>query len=419
MLDRHLESGFVLLSNRVWSPTIACDNQPLKLALICDFLEERWPSMDLFGDMLFQSFTAEHASAIEVELLRPALHYRFSKIPGLGRTGFFWNADRLLNRFHDYPVWLHKRAARFDLFHLVDHSYSQLILGLPAERTVVTCHDLDTFKCILEPESDPRPRWFRAMTQRSLDGFLKAAHVICVSSFTRANILRHGLFASGSISVIPPGVDPAFFSADPERAAGAAGNMKYLLHVGSTIHRKRIDVLLRVFARVAREFSDLQLVRVGGDLTAAQGRLAEELGIAGKIVQSPRLTKAQLAAAYRQAALVLQTSDAEGFGLPVIEAMACGCPVVSSDIPPLREAGAEAMDYCPVGDIEAWSETVIRLLREREMAPEAWELRRVRARQHARGYTWSENANQTISVYQRVLHQGRVDAAAMLVKQGL
>jgi glycosyltransferase involved in cell wall biosynthesis len=390
----------------------------LKLALICDLLEERWPSMDLFGDMLFQSFRAEHASAIDVELLRPALHYRFSKIPGLGHTVFFWNADRLLNRFHDYPVWLHKRAARFDLFHLVDHSYSQLILGLPAERTVVTCHDLDTFKCILEPESDPRPRWFRAMAQRTLNGFLKSAHVICVSAFTKENLLRHGLFTSGSMTVIPPGVDPVFFSADSERPAGASGNTNYLLHVGSTIRRKRIDVLLRVFARVAREFPDLQLMRVGGDLTAEQGRLAEELGVAGKIVQSQRLTKAQLAAVYQQAGLVLQTSDAEGFGLPVIEAMACGCPVVASDIAPLREAGGAAADYCAAGDIETWSETVIRLLRERKLAPGAWELRRTRARQHAQGYTWTENANRTISIYERVL-QGRVDAAAMFVKQGL
>jgi glycosyltransferase involved in cell wall biosynthesis len=390
-----------------------------RLALICDFLEERWPSMDLFGDMLFQSFTTEHASAVEVELLRPALHYRFSKVSSLGRGGFFWNADRLLNRFHDYPVWLQKRAAGFDLFHLVDHSYSQLILGLPAERTVVTCHDLDTFKCLLEPESEPRPRWFRAMTQRTLDGFLRASHVICVSAFTKENLLRHGLFESGSITVIPPGVDPVFFSADPERPAGLAGKTNYLLHVGSTIRRKRIDVLLRVFARVAREFPDLQLMRVGGDLMVEQGRLAEELGIAGKIVQSPRLTKAQLAGVYRQAAMVLQTSDAEGFGLPVIEAMACGCPVVASDIAPLREAGGAAADYCAVADIETWAETVIRLLRERELVPEAWELRRAKARQHARGYTWTENANRTISVYQRVLHQRPVDAAAMFVKQGL
>jgi glycosyltransferase involved in cell wall biosynthesis len=374
-----------------------------KLALICDFLEEGWPSMDLFGDMLSQCFRDEHASAIEVEQLRPALHYRLSKIPGIGRRGFSRNADRLLNRFHDYPVWLKQRAARFDLFHLVDHSYSQLILDLPAERTVVTCHDVDTFNCLLEPESDPRPRWFRAMAQRTLDGFLRASEVICPSAFTKTNLLRHGLFPPDRITVIPPGADPVFFGQPKEAVLEGAG--QYLLHVGSTIPRKRIDVLLRVFARLTSKYPDLKLMRVGGDFTAEQSRLADELGVTDNIIHAKLLTKQQLVAAYQQAALVLQTSDAEGFGLPVIEAMACRCPVVASDIAPLREAGGTAAEYCPVGDIEAWSEMVIRLLGERAMSPEAWELRRNRARQHARGYTWTENANRTMSIYQSCLQR--------------
>jgi glycosyltransferase involved in cell wall biosynthesis len=378
-----------------------------RLALICDFSEEYWPSMDLFGDMLFQRFTAEHVSAIEVERLRPPLRQRFSKLPGLERSGFFWNADRLVNRFHDYPAWLKKRASDFDLFHLVDHSYSQLLLDLPAQRTVVTCHDLDTFLCLLEPELDPRPRWFRAMAQRSLNGFLRAAHVICVSASTRANVLRHGLFPPDRITVIPPGVDPAFFCPQETNIAEAVqelGGMDqpFLLHVGSTIGRKRIDVLLRVFAQVASRFPQIRLVRVGGEFTAEQSRLATELELGGKIIHTPRLSTVQLAAVYQHAALVLQTSDSEGFGLPVIEAMACGCPVMASDIAPLREAGGSAAEYCPVADIEAWSETAIRLLREREMAPPDWELRRDRARQHASSYTWTENANQTMSVYERV-----------------
>jgi len=381
----------------------------LKLGLICDFLEERWPSMDLFGDMLYSCFKSEHAREIEVQQLRPALHARFSKIHAgvhAGNSGFRWNADRLMNRFYDYPRWLRKRAANFDLFHLVDHSYGQLLLDLPAGRAVVTCHDLDTFNCLLEPESEPRPRWFRAMAQRSLNGFLRAAHVICPSSFTKANVLRHGLFPPERVTVIHPGADPVFFSpADPGQEASLESEPRgrnYLLHVGSTIRRKRIEVLLRVFARVVAEYPDLHLRRVGDDLTAEQWQLAGQLGIADKIVQSRRLTKQQLAAVYRQAAIVLQTSDAEGFGLPVIEAMACGCPVVSSDIAPLREAGGSAAEYCPVGDIQVWSETVLRLLREREISPEAWELRRASARQHARGYTWTENANRTIGVYRRV-----------------
>jgi glycosyltransferase involved in cell wall biosynthesis len=376
-----------------------------RVALICDYLEERWPSMDLFGDMLFERFTTEHCSAIEVERMRPALRNRFSKLPG--PAGLFRNADRLLNRFWDYPAWLKQRVQAFDLFHLVDHSYAQLLLAVPGGRGIVTCHDLDTFQCLLDPASEPRPRWFRAMAQRTLNGFLGAAHVICVSSFTRAKILDYGLIPDSRLSVIHPGADPAFFApADAGvRSSVPVTHRNYLLHVGSTIRRKRIDILLRVFERVARGNPDLELVRVGGPLTAEQSRLAEELGIAGKIVITPHLTKQQLAEVYRHARMVLQTSDAEGFGLPVIEALACGCPVLASDLAPLREAGGAAAEYCPVGDVEAWAAAVARLDAEYQSSPEQWELRRQRARRHALSYTWTENAKRTISVYERVLGQ--------------
>ena len=374
----------------------------LRLGVICDYIEERWPSMDLFGDMLTETLRAQYASRIAPEQLRPALRRRLSRIPGV--DGLFWNADRLWNRFFDYPTWLARRAHEFDIFHLVDHSYAQLLRELPDGRTVVTCHDIDTFRCILEPELDPRPRWFRMMAQRSLSGFLRAAQVICVSSFTRAKVLEDRLFPPEKISVIPPGVDPVFL-----RSEWAEGSLSvaplarpdnYLLHVGSTIRRKRIDVLLRVFARVIRNFPGIKLMRVGG-LTAEQSRLAEELGVTDKIITVSNVSKAQLANIYRNALMVLQTSDAEGFGLPVIEAMACGCPVVASDIPPLREAGGNAAEYCPVADIEAWTETVLKLVAEHKQFPEQWELRRAISK-HANVYTWTENVKRTIAVYERV-----------------
>jgi len=128
-----------------------------------------------------------------------------------------------------------------------------------------------------------------------------------------------------------------------------------------------------------------------------------------------------LAGLYRQAVMVLQPSDAEGFGLPVIEAMAGGCPVVASDIAPLREAGGTVSEYCPVGDVEAWGETVGRLIAEYRQMPDQWEMRRQRARRHASGYTWTENAKQTITVYAQVRSEAsRLAARKMpVVKRGL
>ena len=72
------------------------------------------------------------------------------------------------------------------------------------------------------------------------------------------------------------------------------------------------------------------------------------------MIQVRGIQPAQLAELYRRAAVILQPSEAEGFGLPVIEALACGAIVVASDIPVLREVGGDAVIYCPVGDVGAW-----------------------------------------------------------------
>src|SRR6185369_1024937 len=148
-----------------------------------------------------------------------------------------------------------------------------------------------------------------------------------------------------------------------------------LLHVGSAVARKRIDVLLDVFAAVRVRHTRARLVRVGGPLTRAQQRQATRLGVADHIVTLPFIDRRVLAAVYRRAALVLQPSEREGFGLPVAEAMASGTPVVASRIPALVEVGGRAATYCPVGDVRAWVAAISELLDERVASPTDWRAR--------------------------------------------
>ena len=130
---------------------------------------------------------------------------------------------------------------------------------------------------------------------------------------------------------------------------------------------------------------DVRLTRVGGPFTAEQRVRARDLGVLDAIHVLPFVDRATLGAVYRRSALALLPSDREGFGLPIVEALAHGTPMVASDIPVLREIGSGAVTYCPVGGVSAdWVDTILRLLRERETDAAAWRARRT-ARPGARG----------------------------------
>jgi glycosyltransferase involved in cell wall biosynthesis len=359
--------------------------------------------MDLVGDMLASHLTRDCAGSVAAVKVRPSMVRRATRLPGVGRGGAAWNADRLANRFVDYPRALRALRGAVDVFHVVDHSYSQLVHAVPPGRAVVTCHDLDTFRSVLEPEREPRSWAFRRMTRRILEGLRGAAHVACVSEAVRDELLGFGLLPPERVSVVPNGVSTVFsHEAAPEadRAAaallGAAGGPE-VLHVGSTIPRKRIEHLLEVFARIREAHPGARLVRVGGPLTEAQARQALALGVHGAIAELPFVDAAVLAAVYRRASLVLLPSAAEGFGLPLAEALACGARVLASDLPVLREVGGPHAVFCPVGDAEAWT-AAARALLEHADPPAA----RAARTAHAARFRWDAYALAMSRIYHDV-----------------
>ena len=170
----------------------------------------------------------------------------------------------------------------------------------------------------------------------------KAALVFYNTESVRYQILAHGLIDPARLIYAPCGVAPEF-AYSPEQAAVEEAS-PFLLHVGSCIPRKRIDVLLAVFAEARDQTPDLKLIQVGGEWTQQQREQIARLKIGSAIRQMRGLPRRQLAAFYRAAAIVLQTSEAEGFGLPLAEGLACGAVVVASDIPVLREVGRRGRD---------------------------------------------------------------------------
>jgi len=232
----------------------------------------------------------------------------------------------------------------------------------------------------------------------------------CDSCATRDEVLFHSLLPPERLVVIRNTVHPTCSpAADPicddyitTLLGPPSPQALDLLHVGSTIPRKRIDQLLRVFATVREQIPLVRLVRVGGAFNRAQRDLLQALQLINSVIELPYLTRRELAAVYRRATILLLPSEAEGFGLPVIEAMASGTPVVASDILALREVGGSLAAYCDVGNITGWSKAILDLVAESRERKREWQARKSAGVWWAERFSAKEYAARTVSIYREV-----------------
>lgn len=384
--------------------------RPVRVGVVCDMREEGWRSMDLIADMLLELLPAVAPNDVMATRLQPSMVRRWTRLPIVGLGSRAQLGDRLTGRLWDYPRWLRPQRGAFEVFHIVDHSYAHVIRALPAERTIVTCNDTDAFEAARDGVGS-RLGPARLLAHHVLDGISRASHVACISEATRQNLIATGRVDPSRTSVVYLGAHPTCTpmpdpeaDAEIERLLGTPGFD--VLHVSSTIARKRIDVLLEMFSAFRRRHPDARLVRVGGALTQEQTRLAERLEILSAIVQLPFLERPQLAALYRRASIVVLPSDREGFGLPVVEAMACGTAVIASDIPALREVGGTAALYAPAGDVGRWVEA-LELLQMEQTDPAARERRRAACLKAATRFDWRTYAAQMAALYLQRFPQER------------
>jgi glycosyltransferase involved in cell wall biosynthesis len=381
----------------------------LRVAIVADMLEERWPSMDLVADALMRELPAQTAHRIEPCLVRPTLVRLVDRLRSMN-GGQPSTAERVFNRFFVYPWRLDRLSRGSQVFHIVDHSYAHLALSLPPGRVITTCHDLDTFRGFHTPGGVDTglPRF---LVNRLVKGLRASALVVCPSRTTAEDIVAADLARPECVVVVPNGVDgqahhPAA-DAEATRLLAAEQPTVDVLHVGSTIDRKRIDLLLDAIAQTASHVPDVRLVRVGGPFTPAQESQVDRLGLASRILVLPFLERTTLQSVYRRATLLLATSDREGFGLPVAEALAAGLPVIARDIPVFREVAGDAATFVDSTDPTGWAVAIRGLLDEARTNPAAWAARREAGRVRARRFSWHQYGEQMARLYARVLDPAR------------
>jgi glycosyltransferase involved in cell wall biosynthesis len=272
---------------------------------------------------------------------------------------------------------------------------SPLLLPCPS---VVTVYDL-SFR--LAPDRFPAAQrlYLSAFTAHSCR---RARRIIAISQSTRSDLARVFGLPPQKIDVAYPGVDPVF-RPWPRAQVEAFRAQKglpdgFILFVGTLEPRKNIDVLLRAFAALRSRRPDLRLVIAGARGWLYQGlfRLVEELGLSEAVTFPGFVPAEDLPGWYNASQVFAYPSSLEGFGMPVVEALACGRPVVTSNVSSLPEAAGEAALLAPVGDAPALAGALERAL---DQGPEALGLGPAQAAR----FTWRTCAEATVASYRLAL----------------
>lgn len=293
------------------------------------------------------------------------------------------------------------RAARRTRADLVwtPANFGPLLRGVPR---VATIHDVIYHEV---KGGNPRQRVFRAVTSWLMRRSARSADAVIAVSHATADKIRSRLgVASETIHVVPNGSAEPRPVTDPWGTLaplGIATGRPLLLSTGNRMPHKNFAGLLHALASIAPVHRPLAVLP-GAHSQDPLTTTISELGLSEDVVLPGWVSEAQLDALYAVADVYACPSLAEGFGLPVVDAMRRGVRVVANDIPVLREVGGEAARYADATDPTAFGAAIVAELTDTQ-TPEAGDRRRA----HAARYTWDAAADGTAAVLERVLRERR------------
>lgn len=281
-----------------------------------------------------------------------------------------------------------------DIVHLPNQHFARYAL-FRNNPFIVTVHDLvrSCFSFTKETITE------RILLKLDIRGIKRASHIIAVSHSTKNDLIKYLKIPDNRISVVYNGVDHNIFKPYDVKLF----DKPYILYVGSERPRKNLDRLFEAFAKLKGEFPELKLVKIGAPGRSEKYRRdvmrhLDGLGISQDIIFIDHVTELELAHYYSSAALLAYPSLYEGFGLPPLEAMACGCPVVTSNTSSLPEVVGEAGIMVDPHDINSLARAMRRVLTDARLRDDMIR----KGLEQAKKFSWEEAARETMKVYEKV-----------------
>jgi glycosyltransferase involved in cell wall biosynthesis len=269
------------------------------------------------------------------------------KVTRTGLSRFAGHADK----FIFFPRALKKAAKEVDLVHFCGQYQAVYLSAIAGKPNILTCHDLLAIKLakgqVQNAAMQKSGQTLQSMIQTRLPD---AGHIVCVSTATLNDLGEYIKLKPGQTSVILNGLYEPISrmedsAADAElRALGLDPATKYLFHIGGNQFYKNRPGVVRIFDELKKldGNADLKLVMAGRAPDPSLWNVIEKSAFRNDILVKVDVSFEAKVALYTRAYALLFPSTAEGFGLPIVEAQSCGCPVITTDLPPMNEVALDS-----------------------------------------------------------------------------
>lgn len=328
----------------------------MRILLIANYRPDAQQSMQRYADWLTRALTTR---GHQVTVIRPVPF--FSRLTcGIRFLGALAKYLGYIDKFFLFPFTLRSQARKHNVTHILDHSNSMYLSHLRARPSLITAHDLLAVRAALGEFPEARTGWSGRILQRwILRGLAIAPHFISVSQKTSDDLLTLlPQTPPANVTLIPNPLNwpykptsqrPTFAGIPGPHRTELASGAPYIFHVGANQWYKNRLGVLKIFSalRTLPGFSNTKLIMAGKPWTQPMRDFHRAVQLTGSAFELGTLDTAELESYYSHALALLFPSLEEGFGWPLLEAQACGCPVITSNRPPMDWVAGASAEFNP------------------------------------------------------------------------
>jgi len=373
----------------------------VRVVLFCDFKEDQRISMDGYALDLTGSLDKNYSDFIELDVFKPQMSSWTQRLPER------FNLKMRAARYVDYPLQI--RNISGEINHILDHGYAHLLSILDPDKTVVTVHDIIPILVGLGKMPGVKPSGRAWLSEITAKFYKKARWIISVSENTKRDLINYCGCDPDRIKVVYHGLHKSFVSTIDNSISKTMAREKLglptddakLILITGQIFYKNHKTCIKVFSILNKKYGkSIKLVRLGADDDEWR-RLVVEHSVEEDVINIDYLAPDQMPLIYSAVDCLLFPSLYEGFGWPPIEAMACGTPVVCSNVASLPESVGDAALYCEPEDVDGLVQATESVLTDESLRKGMID----KGFMHIKRFDWTENAKQVMNIYQSI-HNG-------------